>query len=70
MFLHALVAQTSEGGAHELNPIWFPAPVFGLIMLVLLATFLLITLSYRDVANRHSEKAERFAKENEETPHH
>lgn len=70
MLLHTLVAQAAEGGTHELNPIWFPAPVFGLIMLVLLATFLLITLSFHDVANRHAEKAERFAKENDETPHH
>lgn len=66
----AAVVLASEGAEHELNPIWFPAPLFGLIMLVLLSALVFVTLSFRDVANRHSDKAEAYAKDNEENAHH
>lgn len=38
--------------------------VFGIISLVLFAALAFVTFSYRDVANRHSAKAEAYAKRN------
>ncbi len=40
----------------ELAPLIFPAPVFALIAVVVFAALGFVTWSFRDVANRHSNK--------------
>jgi hypothetical protein len=45
--------------AEELAPLWLPNWAFPLIAVVGFVTLALITWSFRDVANRHSEKVER-----------
>lgn len=62
------VEQTEHSGNVMLETIWFP--------IVAIATFgflALVTLSYRNVANRHSHKAEQYAarhaKELQQTGH-
>lgn len=66
MSVLATIAAASEGaaeGAHELNPLWFPAPMFGVILLVIFCALAVVTFSFRDVANRHAAKAEAYARE-------
>lgn len=51
------------------NQLPVPPIVFGVVAL---AVFLVVTFvfwSFRDVANRHSEKAEQYAREHEGTGH-
>jgi hypothetical protein len=45
------------------NELPFPAWIIGVIGLVLFTALALVTFSFRDVANRHSEKAEQYARE-------
>jgi len=60
----------SEEGGHVVNELWFPAPLFGVIMLALFLIMAGVTFAFRDVANRHSEKAEAFAREHGEDAQH
>lgn len=39
-----------------LRPLFLPAPVFGIIALVIFAFMGFMVFSYRDVANRHAHK--------------
>lgn len=55
--LLAIAAEESEHGNVALETIGF-----GAIALVVFAVLGLVTLSYRNVANRHSHKAEAYAK--------
>ena len=48
---------------HHLNELWMPAPLFGVVALVVFTALAIVTVSFRDVANRHSEKAEAYARE-------
>lgn len=48
------------------NPLPFPAPVFGAIALVLFLVLAAVMWSYRDVAHRHSHKSAAFAQQQEE----
>lgn len=57
------VAVAAEDGHHVVNELIMPAPVFAVISLSILVVLTLVTFSYRDVANRHSEKAERWARD-------
>lgn len=57
----SLVA-TSEG-AQVVNELPFPAPVFGAIALTIFIVLGIVTYSFRDVAHRHAEKAEAYARE-------
>jgi uncharacterized protein involved in response to NO len=41
-----------------LRPLFLPAPVFGIIALVIFAVMGFMVFSYRDVANRHSHKTD------------
>jgi uncharacterized protein involved in response to NO len=41
-----------------LQPLFLPAPVFGIIALVIFAVMGFMVFSYRDVANRHSHKTD------------
>lgn len=62
--LASVAAAAEEGHYPVVNELWMPAPVFGVVMLVFLSIFVIITWSFRDVAHRHSEKAEQWAREN------
>jgi putative effector of murein hydrolase LrgA (UPF0299 family) len=62
MFVLATIAAASEG-THVVNELPFPAPLFGAIMLTVLLALAFVTFSFRDVANRHSEKAAAYARE-------
>ena len=53
----ALAAQETEHGNVALDTV-----VYGIIAIVVFAALALVTLSYRNVANRHSQKAEAYAK--------
>ncbi|WP_029145428.1 hypothetical protein [Microbacterium luticocti] len=62
MTLAPLIAFAAEEAEHSgnimLETIWYP------IVAIVVFTFLaLVTLSYRNVANRHASKAEAYAKE-------
>lgn len=70
MSLLATITAAAEGGHHIVNELPMPAPVFGLITLALFIALAGITFSFRDVASRHSEKAEAYAREHGETQHH
>lgn len=53
----ALAAEETEHGNVALETVWY-----GIVALVVFAALALVTLSYRNVANRHSQKAEAYAK--------
>lgn len=42
-----------------LHPLFLPAWVFGLIAVVIFVVLAFMTFSYRDVANRHANKADK-----------
>lgn len=69
MSVFATNAVAAEG-AHVLNELWMPAPLFGLVALVLFTALAVVTYSFRDVANRHAEKAEAYAREHGSATHH
>lgn len=70
MSILATIALASEEGHHIVNELLFPAPVFGAITLTIMIALALVTFSFRDVANRHSEKAEAYAREHGNNQHH
>lgn len=71
MSVLATIAVAAEEGHHELNELWMPAPLFGVVMLVLFIALAIVTYSFRDVANRHAEKAEAYAREHgSDSQHH
>ena len=59
MTLATLVALAAEESGH--GNIALETVVFGIIALVVFGSLALVTLSYRNVANRHSAKAEAWA---------
>ncbi len=63
MSLLATIALTAEEGAHVVNELPFPAPVYGVIVFAIFAVLGAVTFSFRDVANRHAGKAEAYARE-------
>ncbi len=65
----ATIAVAAEE-AHHLNELWMPAPLFGVVMFVLFTALAVVTFSFRDVANRHAEKAEAYAREHGAQQHH
>lgn len=68
--LATIATAAEEGHGHVVNELWFPAPLFGVIIFVLFVVLAAITFSFRDVANRHAEKAEAYAREHGEAPTH
>jgi hypothetical protein len=63
MSLLATIAVAAESGEHVVNELFFPAPIFGVITFTILTALAIATFSFRDVANRHSQKAEAYARE-------
>lgn len=59
----SLSAIVMTEGAHVVNELFMPAPLFGGIALCVFAVLGIVTWSFRDVANRHAEKAEAYARE-------
>lgn len=49
--------------AEIVNELPMPAWVFGIVAFVALTALAVVTFSFRDVANRHSEKADRYFRE-------
>lgn len=64
-FLATFVAAAE--GAEVVNELFMPPPMFGVVVFSLFIILGAVTFSFRDVANRHSEKAEAFAREHGET---
>ena len=60
MTLATLVALAAEESGH--GNIALETVVFGIIALVVFGSLALVTLSYRNVANRHAHKAEAYAR--------
>jgi hypothetical protein len=56
-----LIALAAESGEHhgnvQLETVWY-----GIVALVVFAALALVTLSYRNVANRHAHKAEAYTR--------
>lgn len=55
--------------SHHVNELPLPPIVFGLIALAIFVSVAIVFWSFRDVANRHTEKAERYARENKGSSH-
>ncbi|MCD2497245.1 MULTISPECIES: hypothetical protein [Microbacterium] len=66
MSLSTLVVAAAEEHAENVMLHTFPAALIAACVFFLLA---MVTLSYRNVANRHAEKAAKFAHENPESGH-
>ncbi|UBH06201.1 hypothetical protein K8P10_001712 [Leucobacter sp. Psy1] len=66
----ATIAVAAEGGHHVVNELPFPAPLFGVIAFVGFTALAAVTFSFRDVANRHAEKAEAYAREHGDARQH
>jgi len=63
MSVLATAVLAAEEGGHVVNELWFPAPLFGVIMFALFTVLAIVTFSFRDVAHRHAEKVEAVADE-------
>ncbi|GAA1674685.1 hypothetical protein [Microbacterium lacus] len=59
MTLASLVALAAEESGH--GNVALETVVFGIIAIAVFGVLALVTLSYRNVANRHSHKAEAYA---------
>lgn len=62
MALSNLIVLASEGGEHSTFDIMMQTLPAGVIAAAVFGLLALVTLSYKNVANRHSAKAEQFAK--------
>lgn len=70
MSLVATIAAASEGASHIVTELPIPAPAYGVIVFTIFLVCALVTFSFRDVANRHSEKAAAFARDRGEAQQH
>lgn len=61
MTLATIVALAAEGAEHHGN-VQAETFIYGLIAFVVFLSLGLVTLSFRNVANRHAHKAEAYAK--------
>ena len=55
--------------AEVVNELPLPPIAFGLIALTVFVSVALVFWSFRDVANRHADKAEQYAREHEGSNH-
>lgn len=70
MSLAATIAVASEGAAHVVNELPIPAIAYGIIVFAIFAVCGAVTFAFRDVANRHAEKAAAYAREHGEAQQH
>jgi len=61
MTLATIIALAAQETEHHGN-VAAETVVYGIVALVVFGLLALVTLSYRNVANRHSQKAEAYAK--------
>ncbi|MFD4957428.1 hypothetical protein [Microbacterium sp. NPDC058389] len=61
MTLATIIAIAAEEAEHTGN-VALETVGYGIVAVVVFAALALVTLSYRNVANRHSQKAEAYAK--------
>ncbi|GAA2848811.1 MAG TPA: hypothetical protein VN041_12940 [Microbacterium sp.] len=67
MNLVAQIAMTAA--ASESHNVMGQTVIFGIIAAIIFAALALVTLSYRNVANRHSAKADAYAEKHGEDGH-
>ncbi|QZY51937.1 hypothetical protein [Leucobacter tenebrionis] len=70
MSLLATIAVAAEEGHHVVNELPMPGILYGVIAFAVFTALALVTFSFRDVANRHAEKAEAYAREHGAAQHH
>lgn len=71
MSLVASIVAAAEGGAgHVVTELPIPTFMYGAIVFLLFTALAFVTFTFRDVANRHSEKAAAFAREHGEAQQH
>ncbi|MFV0434545.1 MAG: hypothetical protein ACK5LO_11250 [Leucobacter sp.] len=72
MSLLATIAAASEevGGSHVVHELPMSPVLYGVIAFVAFIALAVVTFSFRDVANRHSAKAEAYAREHGADQHH
>ena len=58
----SLIALAAEGAEHHGGNIQAETFIFGVIAFVAFAALSLVTLSYRNVANRHAHKADAYTR--------
>ncbi|MDW4572745.1 hypothetical protein R8Z57_08155 [Microbacterium sp. M3] len=61
MTIATIIALAAEESEHHGN-VAFETVGYGIIAIVVFAALALVTLSYRNVANRHTHKAEAYAR--------
>ncbi|KIP53612.1 hypothetical protein [Leucobacter komagatae] len=66
----AATIAAAEGASHVVTELPIPAPAYGVIVFTIFLVTAAITFSFRDVANRHSEKAAAYAREHGEAQQH
>lgn len=63
MSVLATLAVAAEEGGHVLKELPMPPVMYGVIVFSIFVVLAAVTFSFRDVANRHSAKAEAYARE-------
>ncbi len=58
----ATIAAAAESVPHDTGAIMLQTFPYGVVALVVFTLLAFVTLSYRNVANRHSQKAEAYAR--------
>lgn len=58
----ATIAAAAESGHHDTGAIMLQTFPYGVVALVVFTLLAFVTLSYRNVANRHSAKGEAYAR--------
>ncbi|KUF06662.1 hypothetical protein [Leucobacter sp. G161] len=66
----AATIAAAEGASHAVTELPIPAPAYGVIVFTIFLVSALVTFSFRDVANRHAEKAAAYAREHGEAQQH
>lgn len=69
MSVLATIAAASEG-AHVVNEIPMAPVLYGVVVFAAFVVLGLVTFSFRDVANRHAEKAAAYAREHGDSHGH
>lgn len=69
MTIATIVALAAEESEHHGN-VALETVGYGIVAIAIFAALALVTLSYRNVANRHAHKAEAYAKTHADDVHH
>lgn len=63
MILASLIAQTAEGAGYGSGNVMLETIQYPIIAAIIFFFLAMVTLSYRHVSNRHSHKADAYARE-------